>query len=93
MMHRSLHLPALLLASHVVAAPVQNHNLPSTLQNILANTDGSNLYTYPTDLTRGIVPVRLSYVGSIVSRDVVKSVAYTMILTSRPVICPVRSLS
>jgi len=56
-MHRSLHLPALLLASHVVAAPVQNHNLPSTLQNILANTDGSNLYTYPTDLTRGIVPI------------------------------------
>ncbi|MCJ1230900.1 hypothetical protein MMC12_007574 [Toensbergia leucococca] len=27
-----------------------------TLQNILDNTDGSDLYTYPTDLTRGIVP-------------------------------------
>lgn len=51
-------LPAFLLASHLaLAAPIQNQNLPSTLQNILANTDGSNLYTYPTDLTRGIIPV------------------------------------
>ncbi|TID22782.1 Phosphoribosylformylglycinamidine synthase [Venturia nashicola] len=30
--------------------------MSDTLQNILANTHGSNLYTYPTDLTRGIVP-------------------------------------
>ncbi|KAF2202618.1 hypothetical protein GQ43DRAFT_470732 [Delitschia confertaspora ATCC 74209] len=27
-----------------------------TLQNILKNTDNSNKYTYPTDLTRGIIP-------------------------------------
>ncbi|ORX92986.1 PLC-like phosphodiesterase, partial [Clohesyomyces aquaticus] len=28
----------------------------NTLQNILKNTDKSNKYTYPTDLTRGIIP-------------------------------------
>ncbi|QDS68898.1 hypothetical protein FKW77_007898 [Venturia effusa] len=32
------------------------HAISDTLQNILANTDKSDLYTYPTDLTRGIVP-------------------------------------
>jgi hypothetical protein len=31
--------------------------ISNTLQNILANTHKSNLYTYPTDLTREIVPV------------------------------------
>ncbi|MCJ1302457.1 hypothetical protein MMC08_005260 [Hypocenomyce scalaris] len=36
----------------VAAAP----STSSTLQNILANTDGSDLYHYPTDLTRDIVP-------------------------------------
>ena len=34
-----------------------NPDISSTLQNILANTDRSGLYTYPTDLTREIVPV------------------------------------
>ncbi|KAI9830357.1 MAG: hypothetical protein M1819_005738 [Sarea resinae] len=34
----------------------QQPDVSSTLQNILANTHGSPLYTYPTDLTRGIVP-------------------------------------
>jgi len=37
----------------VTGSPV---DVSSTLQNILANTHGSNLYTYPTDLTRGIAP-------------------------------------
>ncbi|KAI9807741.1 MAG: hypothetical protein M1826_004462 [Phylliscum demangeonii] len=32
-------------------------SLSASLQNILANTDGSDLYRYPTDLTRGIVPL------------------------------------
>lgn len=32
-------------------------DVSSTLQNILKNTDGSNKYTYPTDFTRGIIPV------------------------------------
>ena len=32
-------------------------DISSTLQNILANTQGSTGYTYPTDLTRGIIPV------------------------------------
>jgi len=32
-------------------------DISNTLQNILDNTDGSDAYTYPTDLTRGIVPV------------------------------------
>jgi hypothetical protein len=31
--------------------------ISDALQNILANTHKSNLYTYPTDLTREIVPV------------------------------------
>lgn len=34
-----------------------NLDISSSLQNILDNTHGSNLYTYPTDLTRGIIPV------------------------------------
>ncbi|KIW07089.1 uncharacterized protein PV09_01973 [Verruconis gallopava] len=57
-MYPVLSLPALLLASRALAAPVQPtpYDVSSTMQNILANTDGSNLYTYPTDLTRGIVP-------------------------------------
>ena len=32
-------------------------DVSSTLQNILKNTDGSNKYKYPTDFTRGILPV------------------------------------
>lgn len=32
-------------------------DVSGTLQNILQNTHGSDLYTYPTDLTRGILPV------------------------------------
>ncbi|KAF1994863.1 hypothetical protein P154DRAFT_475301 [Amniculicola lignicola CBS 123094] len=31
-------------------------DVSSTLQNILKNTDRSDKYTYPTDLTRGILP-------------------------------------
>jgi hypothetical protein len=54
-MYRFLQLPALLLAARALAAPI--NNVPSALQNILANTDRSSLYTYPTDLTRGIIPV------------------------------------
>lgn len=33
-------------------------DVSSTLQNILKNTDGTNKYKYPTDFTRGILPVR-----------------------------------
>ncbi|KAK5106086.1 hypothetical protein LTS08_000202 [Lithohypha guttulata] len=36
-----------------------NLDISASLQNILANTHGSELYTYPTDLTRGIIPVGL----------------------------------
>lgn len=32
-------------------------DVSQSLQNILKNTHNSKLYTYPTDLTRGIVPV------------------------------------
>jgi hypothetical protein len=32
-------------------------DVSSTLQNILKNTDGTNKYRYPTDFTRGILPV------------------------------------
>lgn len=31
-------------------------DVSNTLQNILKNTDRSDKYTYPTDLTRGIIP-------------------------------------
>lgn len=36
------------------ASPIPD--VSTTLQNILKNTDKSSLYTYPTDLTRGIIP-------------------------------------
>jgi len=42
------------LLGAVAASP---RGVPTSLQNILDNTHGSSLYTYPTDLTRGIVPV------------------------------------
>lgn len=40
-----------------VPASVPQLDISATLQNILANTDNSPSYTYPTDLTRGIIPV------------------------------------
>lgn len=56
------------LAALTLAKPSRSHKRQSEqernldvsngLQNILANTHGSNLYKYPTDLTRGIIPVR-----------------------------------
>ncbi|KAL0258572.1 hypothetical protein SLS55_006069 [Diplodia seriata] len=46
---------ALAAARAVDAAAIPD--VSSTLQNILQNTHGSDLYTYPTDLTRGIIPV------------------------------------
>ena len=52
---------ALPLALHVNAAVIPRSNdldISQTLQNILANTHGSDAYSYPTDLTRGIIPVR-----------------------------------
>ncbi|OJD33467.1 altered inheritance of mitochondria protein [Diplodia corticola] len=45
---------ALVVARAVDAAAIPD--VSSTLQNILQNTHGSDLYTYPTDLTRGIIP-------------------------------------
>lgn len=54
------------LAALTLAKPSRSHKRQSEqernldvsngLQNILANTHGSNLYKYPTDLTRGIIP-------------------------------------
>lgn len=52
------------LATSALAAPLlytpmtppPRPDVSSTLQNILGNTDGSKAYTYPTDLTRGILP-------------------------------------
>jgi hypothetical protein len=49
-------------ASLVDAAPLpasaaaQGLDISTTLQNILANTDNNDAYTYPTDITRGIIP-------------------------------------
>ena len=40
------------------ATPPSGFGYVSTpLQNVLSNTHGSDLYSYPTDFTRGIVPV------------------------------------
>lgn len=45
----------LVAAALAVAIPP---DVSSGLQNILRNTHKSKAYTYPTDLTRGIIPVR-----------------------------------
>ena len=44
-------------ASIPASAQAVGLDISTTLQNILANTQGSDAYTYPTDLTRGIAPV------------------------------------
>jgi hypothetical protein len=44
-------------ASIPASAQAVGLDISATLQNILANTQNSDGYTYPTDLTRGIVPV------------------------------------
>ena len=44
-------------ASIPASAQAVGLDISTTLQNILANTQNSDGYTYPTDLTRGIVPV------------------------------------
>lgn len=49
---------AFFLAGFASSAPIssQGEDISASLQNILDNTQNSDLYTYPTDLTRGIVP-------------------------------------
>ena len=55
---------ATLFAAVVPGAPIDylnpNQDVSDSLQNILANTHGSAAYTYPTDLTRNIMPVCFS---------------------------------
>ncbi|RMZ84010.1 hypothetical protein DV737_g1404, partial [Chaetothyriales sp. CBS 132003] len=47
-------------ASLVIASPLPpDLDISSSLQNVLENTHGSPLYTYPTDLTRGVVPKQI----------------------------------
>lgn len=50
---------AVLSAATIYAAPIlsPNQDVPQSLQSILDNTHNSDAYTYPTDLTRNIVPV------------------------------------
>ncbi|OAP61637.1 hypothetical protein AYL99_03840 [Fonsecaea erecta] len=61
-MASSLFLLALSLGLQVHAAALPHSaqatglDISTTLQNILANTQKSDGYTYPTDLTRGIIP-------------------------------------
>ncbi|KAF2462770.1 uncharacterized protein BDR25DRAFT_308150 [Lindgomyces ingoldianus] len=53
-MHLVLTLSFILSGSGTIASSIPD--VSGTLQNILKNTDNSNKYTYPTDLTRGIIP-------------------------------------
>ena len=41
----------------VVLVSTTAPDVSSGLQSILSNTGGNRLYTYPTDLTRGVIPV------------------------------------
>ena len=41
------------------SATAEGLDISTALQNILANTDNNNGYTYPTDITRGIMPKRI----------------------------------
>lgn len=40
-----------------ILVPTTALDVSSTLQTVLSNPNHSLLYTYPTDLTRGIIPV------------------------------------
>ena len=44
---------ALLLATASATTP----DLSKSFQSVLTSANNNNLYTYPTDLTRGIIPV------------------------------------
>ncbi|KAF2269308.1 hypothetical protein CC78DRAFT_277062 [Lojkania enalia] len=55
MRSRSLSLVVYGLIAGTLASTIPD--VSGTLQNILKNTDKSDLYKYPTDLTRGIVPI------------------------------------
>ena len=56
-MRQTLAVAAVASLAAFLTAGNSTPDISSTLQNILANTDRSDLYTYPTDLTREIVPV------------------------------------
>lgn len=58
MLSLSLAVSAGLLIGSVAATPIS-----SSLQNILKNTHDSPAYEYPTDLTKGIVPVSFALVA------------------------------
>ncbi|KAE9969579.1 hypothetical protein EG328_006792 [Venturia inaequalis] len=45
-----------IFAASLMACVSGAYAISDTLQNILANTHKSDLYSYPTDLTRGIIP-------------------------------------
>ncbi|KAI9789514.1 MAG: hypothetical protein M1835_001636 [Candelina submexicana] len=46
----------LVIITFAITVFAASPDVSSTLSNILANTNNSSRYTYPTDLTRGIVP-------------------------------------
>ena len=58
---------ASLLAFPALAAgfitPYAASERSDALQNILKNSDNTSKYKYPTDFTRGIIPVRHAVVG------------------------------
>lgn len=53
-----------IFAASLMACVSGAYAISDTLQNILANTHKSDLYSYPTDLTRGIIPVGDFYFSS-----------------------------
>lgn len=52
---------AFLIFIVLVDSPFLAAAISSDLQNILKNTHGSDAYSYPTDLTRDIIPVSTRY--------------------------------
>lgn len=93
----------LAFAAVVAASPLPPRHstspVSSSLQNVLTNTHGSRDYGYPTDFTRGIMPVRLP-VHSLPTGEIqrgssllIHSRRFLSILTSTKSCLPTRSVS
>lgn len=59
----ALALPWALQANAAAIPSAEGLSISESLQSILSNTHNSDAYSYPTDLTRGIIPVSLRCVA------------------------------